>query len=308
MLSPEQFATLRKDMRDGLEKQLPGAVESATMDYLDKHGDALLDRGADDAGLATEVTANESSMNTFTIACPSSTATTLYADLLFWGDLVPYGYSSESASYVGAYIGPVAGTNVAGTYTGASNATAATYAGVVTITPAEFAAAGFGWQPPAWINAPLGISSQTGFTLGQTYQLSLLFMYQSVCVFSNLNITSSENSQQAPVLGSLQFAAKHINAWGALSQNGSPLSDAIQAVQYRQNQCIVDLGNVITLFDYLNVTTQNVAGTSTAVTFQAIFHAVHKKATGKTFQAAAQAANKKLGKPPVAPRNRMLAG
>lgn len=301
MLDPTQFEELK---RACIASLVPAAKE-ATADYLDKHGDALLDKhldmAADDAGLATEVTGRDSSLNTFSIACPASTATTLYADLLYWADVVPYGFSSESASYVGASIGPVAGTNVLATVGGTTFASMTAF-----ISPAEFQAAGFGWQPPAWLNAPLGINGQTNLTQGQTYQLSLMYMLQSVAVFSNLNITSSENSQQAPIIGSAQLTAKHVNAWGAQSQNGTPLTDAIEAAQYRQNQIVIDLGCVMTLFDWINITTSNAAGT-TPVTFQAIFHAVHKQARGKTFHAQAQAAQKKVGPPPRSPKQRGLA-
>jgi hypothetical protein len=284
MLSTEQFETLKRQVVDAVCAKVPEATAEYLDKHLDKHLDHKLDMGADDQGLASEISAGDSQLNTFTILCPSSTSTTLYADLLFWGDLVPYGYSSEASTYVGASIGPVAGTNVA---VSGSTSTA------LVVTPAAFATAGFGWQPPTWLNSPLGNSSQTGFTLGQTYQLSLMYLFQSVAVFSKLNITSSENSQQAPVIGSLQYAFKHINAWGNVQGNGGPLSDAIQAIQYRQNQAVIDLGAVVTLFDYINVTTQNAAGTSAAVTFQCIFHAEHKKATGRTFATQVQAAMRK---------------
>lgn len=287
MLSPEQYSKLEASVLDAIGKNLPGAMQ----DYLDKHAD-YLDRGAD-AGLGTEVSDSDSSINQFSIQVPESNTAVLSADLFVWSDVVPNGFATQQAGYSGATIGPAdtsqwtAPTPLLGTVT--------TSASTCSITSAEFATAGVGWQPPTWLLSPGGVGGGSGYFLGQQYQLTLMYLFQSVAMISNLNITSNENSQQAPVLTSVQLLLKHANPYGAIRTDQAPLNDAVKADQYRQNQVIIALHWVVSCFDWINLSTTAPSGSTTNVTFGLTFHARHKEAKGLTFEKKVNAVKSRSG-------------
>ena len=269
---------------DQLRSHVEDVVSRATSEYLDKHLDKHLDLGAD-TGLATAVGGKQSSLNTIVVACPTGTSNpTLAANLLYWGDIVPYGpaVASVAPQYYGAQI------NVTSTIT-VPSATATT--SPVLITAAELTAAGLGWQAPTWLNSPSGVSGQTQLSQGQTYQLSLLFMQQNLASFENLNVTSSEQSTQAPVLTSVNLAMVSNNPWGFTSNNALPISNAITAEQYRQNQIVVSLSSTVSLFDYLQLTA-GVSGGTTSVTLSCIFNSLVKESRGRNFAAKVAAASR----------------
>ena len=262
-MSPEQF-----------RKMICDKVQETTSDYLDKHLDKHLDLGAD-VGLATQVSGKQSSLNTIVVLMPTGTVNTLNANILYWGDIVPYGPSTSSANYYGALIGPTSAIS-------APSATATTSPVVIPVS--TITASGFGWQAPEWLNAPSGVSGQTQISNGQTYQLSLLFMQQNLASFENLNVNSSEQATQAPILTSTNLSMIRNNPWGFTSTNALPISNAITAEQYRQNQIVAQLDATVSLFDYVQLTTGVTAGTN-SVTFSCIFNALVKESRGVSFAA-----------------------